>query len=164
MFARQPHSHGTRVKWFWRALVVGGKRWEKRKTILPSRIRHKLKNNKKSRQLPNETTERERGSFYWYSRERRENRNEEGDTRESVATGCKRCPTRRLYGHFQHIPSYRSVPSYVNPYSPVPLFLRPLFQPPLQADNTSTAKGKRMWERERRTEREREENHRTPHH
>jgi hypothetical protein len=69
MVARQPHSHGTRVKWFWRAVsVVGGQKVERRnekkkKKNLPSRIRHKLKLAKKSRQLPNETTERERGSF-----------------------------------------------------------------------------------------------------
>jgi hypothetical protein len=31
MVARQPHSHGTRVKWFWRVVsVVGGQKVERR--------------------------------------------------------------------------------------------------------------------------------------
>ncbi len=133
---------------------------KKKQNNLPSWIRHKLKLAKKSRQLPNETTERERGSFNCDSveREREEKMGTRiGDTWESVATGCKWCPTLRLYGHLQHIPSYRSILRES-------LLTCPFISPPtcssLHCKQTiphSPAKGKKECERERETDiRERE--------
>lgn len=135
----------------------GKKKWKKKKKQFAKlNPQHKLKLAKKSRQLPNETTERERGSFDCDSvereRERGENGNEDwrhlrvGSNWMQVMSDAETLWSLAAHPFLSFHPTW--IPTHLSLY-----FSAHLFQPPLQADNTlqPSQREKRMWERERRT-------------